>query len=82
MKRASTFYTQPIRETLAKAGLVGRYHPIAIEAWMRLEHPTLDGLSAGAFRREVETAAQCIDAATPEETRSLAESFGLTVGAT
>lgn len=51
--------------------------PAHIEAWMRLEHGTLDGLSRGQFVREVQTALSCIKAAGLNECDDLARSFGL-----
>ena len=72
-----SFYTQAIRESLAKAGRVGAADPRHVEAWMRLEHGCLDGLSAGQFQSEVEIALACIAASSTNENESLAESFGL-----
>lgn len=51
--------------------------PPLVEAWMRLQHPTLDALSPRQFRREVEVALGCIAEAGLEESARLAESFGL-----
>ena len=51
--------------------------PRHIEAWMRLEHPTLDGLSAAEFEREVDEAAALVRAAGTTESEALAASFGL-----
>ena len=42
-------------------------NPRFIEAWMRLEHPTLNGLGP----------AQCVKAATNADNEALAKSFGL-----
>mgnify|MGYP000945606879 CR=1 FL=1 len=72
-----SFYTQAIREAMARAGRVGAADPRHAEAWMRLEHGTLDALSPDQFQREVEIALQCIAAASAQENESLAESFGL-----
>ena len=72
-----SYYTQAIREALARAGRVGAADPRHIEGWLRLEHGCLDGLSAGQFQSEVETALACIAAASAQENESLAESFGL-----
>lgn len=72
-----SYYTQAIREALAKAGHVGAADPRHVEGWMRLEHGCLDGLSPSQFQSEVEIALQCIAAASPQENESLAESFGL-----
>lgn len=51
--------------------------PRHVEAWMRLEHPTLDGLSRAAFEREIDIAMAAIAAAGPIESEALAASFGL-----
>ena len=48
-----------------------------IEAWMRLEHPVLDGLSAEHFAREVQFAIKCVDATGLDESDALARSYGL-----
>ena len=51
--------------------------PAHVEAWMRLEHGTLDGLSRWQFASEVQTALSCIEAAGLDECDKLAHSFGL-----
>jgi hypothetical protein len=51
--------------------------PRHVEAWMRLEHPTLDGLSAAELEREIHAALDCIRAAGTTESEALAASFGL-----
>ena len=51
--------------------------PRHVEAWMRLEHPTLDGLSRRAFDEAVQEALACARAAGPDESEALAASFGL-----
>lgn len=43
---------------------------------MRMEHPTLDGLSSARFAAEVEIAAAMV-AVAPDDSRELALSFGL-----
>ena len=70
-------YEQLIKETLAKLGLVGRYDARHVEAWMRLEHPTLDHLSREAFACEVIWAARCIDRDGIAQSELLAGSLGL-----
>ena len=70
-------YQQLIRKDLAALGLVGRYEPADVEAWMRVEHPTLDHLSPAQFRSEVQVAADCIAFAPTSHTRSLRASYGL-----
>ena len=76
MEGAVYYCEKAIREELAKSGHAGRYDPRHIEAWMRLEHGTLDGLSASEFAAEVEIARQCVDA-DPSGSASLAQSYGL-----
>lgn len=48
-----------------------------IEAFMRLEHSTLDHLSEAAFLREVEICAACVDEAGREYAERIAKSMGL-----
>ena len=55
------------------------HDPAHIEAWMRLEHPTLDGLGV-RFAREVSAAVKCLRAAGIAESDELARSFGLEPG--
>lgn len=59
------------------AGLVPDEDPAHVEAWMRLEHPTLDALSAETFAREVAVAVECIHAAGVDQCDALARSYGL-----
>jgi hypothetical protein len=68
-------YTDIIRATAAAIGRLG-YSPRLIEAWMRLEHDTLDGLTHARFKAEVEAACKCIDA-DPQGSETLAASYGL-----
>ena len=72
-------YTQRIREDLARHGRLGT-SPFQVEAYMRLEHPTLDGLSARQFDAEIAIACECIDASTPAENAALARSYGFAEG--
>lgn len=44
---------------------------------MRVAHPTLDGLSAAEFRRDVHMAAACVRDADPGVSEALAASCGL-----
>ena len=69
-------YQRTIRETAARLGRVG-VDPRHVEAWMRVEHPTLDGLDRRRFDTEVEIAVACIDHAGAEQSEALALSFGL-----
>lgn len=70
-------YQEEIRARLAETGHVGKYDPRHVEAYMRLEHGTLDGLSARQFNAEVEVSRQCIDAGGSADAESLALSYGL-----
>lgn len=68
-----THYQKAITEHLK-----GRqYDPRHIEAYMRLGHATLNGLSASQFRQEVEIGIQCIDADGTDNAERNAQSFGL-----
>jgi hypothetical protein len=51
--------------------------PRHVEAWMRIEHPTLDGLSQAEFIAEMHAALAATIDAGPEESERLAASFGL-----
>lgn len=53
------------------------HDPAHVEAWMRLEHGTLDALNAVHFAREVHVAIACIERAGVEESDELARSYGL-----
>jgi hypothetical protein len=70
-------YQQTIKEILAAQGCVGKYDPRHIEAYMRLEHSTLDGLSLSKFKREVTLCAQCVDEGGRDAAERNARSFGL-----
>lgn len=70
------YYQRVISETLAKSGHIGKYDPRHIEAYMRLEHGTLDALSRRQFDQEVEVCRQCVDADI-NGAESLALSYGL-----
>ena len=69
-------YQQMIREHAARIGRIG-IDPRHVEAWMRVEHPTLDGLGPRQFDAEVAAAIACIDTAGHDASEALAESFGL-----
>jgi len=51
--------------------------PRHVEAWMRIEHPTLDGLSRVQFIAAMHVALGCAIDAGPEASEALAVSFGL-----
>jgi len=66
-----TFYQRRIAERTTAVD------PRHVEAWMRLEHPTLDDLSRAEFEREVDNAVVAIATAGPDDSEALAASFGL-----
>ena len=70
-------YQQAIRERLASSGYVGQYDPRHVEAWMRIEHGTLDHLSLSAFNSEITLCRSLIDEAGFDDSESLALSYGL-----
>jgi hypothetical protein len=70
-------YQKIIEKYLDKTGHLGKYEPRQIEAFMRVEHPTLDGLSPDQFDMEVRIARHCIDGCGPAEAERLAETYGL-----
>ena len=51
--------------------------PRHVETWMRIEHPTLDGLSRQEFIDAMYAALAAALEAGPEESERLAASFGL-----
>lgn len=58
------------------AGLTS-HDPALVEAWMRLEHGTLDHLTPAQFESEVCMANVCIAEASPAQNAALARSYGL-----
>ncbi len=69
-------YQQSIQAHLAQAGRIG-VDARHVEAWMRIEHPTLDALSPAAFRAEALLAADATTDAGPTTSEALAASLGL-----
>ena len=64
----------------AYADLIGTYtqrDPRWVEAYMRIEHPTLDHLSQDQFAAAVRYAAACIDVVGEDKAKQLARTFGL-----
>lgn len=72
-----SIYQQMIREALARASREGAADPRHVEAWMRIEHCCLDGLSRSQFEAEVRIALECIAAAPLANSEALAISYGL-----
>jgi hypothetical protein len=68
---AVTYYQRAI------APLAPGYDPRHIEAYMRLAHSTLSGLSDRQFRAEVRLCKRCIDEAGKDAAERCALSFGL-----
>jgi len=53
------------------------HNPRHVEAFMRLCHGTLDGLSPAAFAADVRLSCQLLDAIPASEAEDLARSYGL-----
>lgn len=70
------FYQEQIRLELARLGLLG-IEARHVEAFMRLEHGTLDQLSKSQFVREVRDSARACLALGNAKSEELARSFGL-----
>lgn len=71
MEDKDLMYQDRIRE------ICDPYDPRHVEAYVRLEHSTLDGLSAEQFADEVRTGITCVDEDGAENAERLAQSFGL-----
>lgn len=70
-------YQRLIKEEMARQGFVGQYDPRHIEAYMRLEHGTLDSLNPRQFAQEVTIGMECIKADGTQNAEACARSFGL-----
>ena len=66
-----TFYQRFIAEHIRDTD------PRHVEAWMRVAHPTLDGLSRSEFLAAMYEALGQVQDAGPSESEALAASFGL-----
>ena len=71
-----TPYYESIRNEIAKQGKIG-IDPRHVEAYMRLEHSTLDGLTKSQFNSEVSIGIQCVEYAGADSAESCAQSFGI-----
>jgi hypothetical protein len=69
-------YADTIRKVAAKLGRPN-VNPRWIEAFMRLEYPSLNGVSEESFNREVKVGIACIDAVGPKKAEQCAQSAGL-----
>ena len=72
----SSFYQEMIREVLAMEHHA-EVDPRHIEAYMRIGHPTLDGLSYPEFCFEVAVAIECVAAEGVQGAEALAQYFSL-----
>lgn len=70
-----SLYADSIQEILDEMGREA--DPRHIEAYIRLEHSTMDHLSAQRLRLETQVALGCIDLEGTEIAESLAKSYGL-----
>lgn len=71
----STQTRSPYQHLVAE--IVPDLDPRHVEAFMRLEHPTLDHLSRDRFAGEARIAALCVREVGTDEAEALAASFGL-----
>ena len=69
-------YADTIREVAERLGRPN-VNPRWIEAFMRLEYPSLNGVSKESFNREVAVGIACIDAVGPKKAEQCAKSAGL-----
>lgn len=75
-QRADRGYQKLISEILEELHIED-VPPHWVEAYMRLEHGTLDSLTRAAFKREVREAVACVQAFGVEAAEKLALSSGL-----
>lgn len=69
-------YLQSIREEIARQGKIG-IDPRHVEAFIRIEHSTLDGLSKSQFKEEVAIGIACVEECGMIEAEKCANSFNL-----
>lgn len=67
------YYQQAIYASPAARGLDPRH----VEAYIRLEHATLDSLTAAQFAQEIVIGAECVRSSGTENAEALAKSMGL-----
>lgn len=73
--RSSSPYAAVILESLARIGRGVEYDPRHVEAYMRLEHSTLDHLSAMQFDFEVSIACAAIELGGVDDAEALALTY-------
>lgn len=71
VRREARMYQQRISE------LAPGFDPRHVEAFIRVKHSTLDGLSQSEFRHEVKVAQGCIEMGGVAMAERVARSFGL-----
>jgi hypothetical protein len=69
-------YAGMIQSSLDRQHLPDDVMPNWIEAWMRVEYPTLDHLTPAQFDEQVRIAFICIQQSTAEQNAKLSASFG------
>jgi hypothetical protein len=70
-------YAERIAAVMEEEGVRAEVSVRHVEAYMRVGHPTLDGLSALTFREEVRLAVLCVEAVALVKSEALARSYGL-----
>lgn len=76
MQTTMSMYQESIAERLARLDRAD-VDPRHIEAWMRLEHSTLSGLTGAQFDAELAIGLACVDATDYDENEALAASYAL-----
>lgn len=76
MQEYHGYWWQAIREEIARQGHIG-VDPRHVEAYMRLEHGCLDGLSKRQFQDEVRICIACVLQGGSDQAEMNAKSFGL-----
>lgn len=71
-------YRRMIQTTLSL--LNQQADPAHVEAWMRVENPTLDAMTPTRWVREVRAAVECIESEDIAVSDDLARSYGLEPG--
>ena len=66
-------YQNQIRVSMNDA----RYDPRHIEAFMRVDHNTLDKFTSDEWRREIKLCKACVDECGAKQAEKIAQSFGL-----
>jgi hypothetical protein len=70
-------YHKTIKDALDKAGILGKYDPRHIEAFLRVHYGTLDHLSMEDFIREMPICIDAINEGGVETAEAIAQSEGL-----